>query len=244
MGIEPSAVWEQFERIEHSSTFGDSARLVALLRFLVEKALNGEVASLKESTIGNAVYGRNPPYDPRIDSTVRVEARRLRRKLQEYYSLEGKCDPVVISVPTGAYVPIFEAIAALDEAPPSDEPDDNEAIVNEGSGAARVVIPFRPQSRDPEDVSFASVELTFATGRSKGLRVASPIIGPRHKDAPHALTRLISELGLDAWLQGALGPEGQVVRVTIEVFDQRDVVARTGRLTKAGEEISRPRKLR
>ena len=104
---------------------------------MVETALNGEAASLKELIIGNAVYGRSPPYDPRIDSTVRVEARRLRRKLQEYYSLEGKRDPVAISVPTGAYVPIFEAIAASDEAPPSDEADDNAAIVNEGSGIAQ-----------------------------------------------------------------------------------------------------------
>jgi hypothetical protein len=245
MSIEPSVVWEQLERIEHSSAFGDSARLVALLRFLVEKALNGEAASLKESIIGNAVYGRSPPYDPRIDSTVRVEARRLRRKLQEYYSLEGKCDPVVVSVPTGAYVPIFEAIAASDKkAPPRDEADHNEAIVNEGSDAARVIIPFRPQFRDPEDVSFASVELAFATGHSKGLRIGSPNTGLRHKDGPHSLTRLISELGLDAWLQAALEPEGQVVRVSIEVFDPRNVVARTNRLTRASEEIARPRKLR
>ena len=38
---------------------------------------------------------------------VRVDARRLRDKLREYY--DGRSDPVVISLPKGSYVPVFEA---------------------------------------------------------------------------------------------------------------------------------------
>ena len=229
MVLEPSVVRAQLERIERSATFSVSARLIALLRFLVEKALNGQAASLKESIIGNAVYGRSPPYDPRIDSTVRVEARRLRRKLQEYYPLEGKCDPVAISVPTGAYIPIFEAIAASKEVPPSVEAV--EPIVNGGAGAARAIIPLHPQPRDP-DMSSAMVELIFAMDQRRGLRVASRITGFGHKDRLHSLTRPIGEFGADGWLQGSIKPEGEVLRVTIEVFDLQNVFSEPDRLTK------------
>ncbi len=238
VGLEPSVVRAQVSRIEHSSTFADSARLLALLRFLVEKALKGEAASLKESNIGNAIYGRSPPYDPRIDSTVRVEARRLRRKLQEYYSLEGQCDPVAISVPTGAYVPLFEAIAVAGTARQNDEAEDYVAVVNNGAGADPVIIPFRPQSREPADVS---VELTLSMGRPKSLRDASQNVGLGYKDNPALLAWLIGALGFDEWLQGAIRPGGRVVRITIELSDARDLVPRTDRSARASEGIARPR---
>ena len=47
MVLEPSVVRAQLERIERSATFSVSARIIALLRFLVEKALNGQAASLR-----------------------------------------------------------------------------------------------------------------------------------------------------------------------------------------------------
>ena len=46
----------------------------------VERTLAGDRQSLKESIIGVEVFDRGPDFDPRIDSIVRVEARRLRRK--------------------------------------------------------------------------------------------------------------------------------------------------------------------
>ena len=48
------------------------------LRYVVERALAGEGDQLKEYVIGVAVFGRGDDYDPRLDSIVRVEARRLR----------------------------------------------------------------------------------------------------------------------------------------------------------------------
>jgi len=80
-----------------------TVRLMVFLQFVVDETLNDEPGSLKEAVIGNAVYGREPSYDSRIHSTVRVEARRLRRKLDEYYAGPGRDDPVRISLPTGAY---------------------------------------------------------------------------------------------------------------------------------------------
>ena len=91
-GRGPTHVREQLDKLQRSATFAGSSRLLALLRFLIDETLDGRGSSIKEAVIGNAVYGREPPYDPRIDFTVRVEARRLRRKLNEYYESEGQHD--------------------------------------------------------------------------------------------------------------------------------------------------------
>lgn len=105
------AVEQQLERIAQHPIFSVSARMVTLLRFLCSETLKPDGVALKEATIGNALYQREPPYDPRIDCTVRVEARRLRRKLEAYYAAEGAADPVRIDLPVGGYVPRFSAAA-------------------------------------------------------------------------------------------------------------------------------------
>jgi TolB-like protein len=75
------------------------------LTFLVQEVLAGN--PLKESIIGVAVFGREPGYDPKQDSVVRTEARRLRAKLVEYYAGAGANDELVIELPKGSYVPVF-----------------------------------------------------------------------------------------------------------------------------------------
>ena len=98
---------EQLERVLHSRTLQNSENLKAFLRFVVEKTLANEDAQLKEYTIAVEVFGRRSDYDPRIDSVVRVQAGRLRTKLQEYYTAEGKNDPIIIDLPKGHYHPVF-----------------------------------------------------------------------------------------------------------------------------------------
>jgi hypothetical protein len=98
---------EQLERVLHSRTLQNSENLKAFLRFVVEKTLADEDVQLKEYTIATEVFGRRSDYDPRIDSVVRVQAGRLRTKLQEYYTVEGKNDQIVIDLPKGHYHPVF-----------------------------------------------------------------------------------------------------------------------------------------
>ena len=87
--------------------FARSERLSRLLRFLVERHLEGRERELKESTIAVEVFGRRPDYDPKQDSTVRTEASRLRARLSKYYAGEGSRDPLVIELPKGGYIPVF-----------------------------------------------------------------------------------------------------------------------------------------
>lgn len=108
--MQPShdAIRAQLERIAASPQFAASARLVRFLRFVVERSLAGEGARLKEYVIGTEVFDRGDEYDPRVDSIVRVEAGRLRTKLEEYYRNGGRDDVVRIGLLRGSYVPQFE----------------------------------------------------------------------------------------------------------------------------------------
>ena len=113
----PAQVREQLGRILASDLFLNSQRLSSFLRFIVESALRGEGEQIKEYLIGVEVFGRGSSYDPRTDPVVRVEAGRLRLKLTEYYRTLGGHDSIVIELPKGGYVPVFQSQNGNREAP-------------------------------------------------------------------------------------------------------------------------------
>ena len=94
-------------RVLESEAFAKAHSLRRLLEYVVEETLAGRADSLKEYAIGVEVFGRGQDFDPRADTIVRVQARRLRAKLQQYYAVEGYADGLAIDVPTGSYLPRF-----------------------------------------------------------------------------------------------------------------------------------------
>ena len=105
--VPPDAVRTELERILASKGFQSAGRLSRLLRHVTEKTLSGESEQLKEYAVGVEVFDRDPSYDPRVDSIVRVEAGRLRTRLDEYYANDGAASPLRITLPKGGYVPHF-----------------------------------------------------------------------------------------------------------------------------------------
>ncbi|MBI3681718.1 MAG: hypothetical protein HY235_15160 [Acidobacteria bacterium] len=91
------------ERLLASRTFSRSERLKDFLRFAVEKSLAGQVDRLKESVIGVEVFRREAGFDSAADAIVRVEAKRLRHKLEQYYRTEGARERYKLSIPRGRY---------------------------------------------------------------------------------------------------------------------------------------------
>jgi TolB-like protein len=104
-GFSPLAVSSELDKILSSSTFIRSKRLGRFLRFTVEQCLEGRQGALKEYLVGVEVFNKLETFDPRIDSIVRVEARRLRSKLEKYYQTEGRDDNIIIQFRKGSYVP-------------------------------------------------------------------------------------------------------------------------------------------
>jgi hypothetical protein len=78
-----------------------------LLRYLAEHSLDHPGIALKEYQIATEVLGRPAGFDPQSDSTVRVQAGRLRVKLAEYYAHEGADDPILVEIPKGSYAITF-----------------------------------------------------------------------------------------------------------------------------------------
>src|SRR5438270_10205665 len=108
--IEPHAVRAHVDRIAASRMFAESDRLRRFLRFTVESKLNAQEERVKEYILGREVFDRKDDYDPRIDPIVRVEARRLRSKLEEYYSGPGREEKIRLEYQRGSYLPVFSQV--------------------------------------------------------------------------------------------------------------------------------------
>jgi Tol biopolymer transport system component len=102
------AIRAELDKILSSRPFSGAERATNFLRFVVGKTLSGEADQLKEYVLALEVLGRKPSFDPRTDPIVRVEAGRLRARLEEYYRTEGSGDGLLITLPKGGYVPTFE----------------------------------------------------------------------------------------------------------------------------------------
>ncbi len=103
----------QLARIESHPLFVRSLRMRRFLEFTIERMLAGKADELKEYVLGVEVFDRPVSHDPRIDPIVRVEARRLRAKLRDFYQSDGAQDELMIEYPLGSYVPRFRVRATL-----------------------------------------------------------------------------------------------------------------------------------
>src|ERR1700752_3412590 len=79
----------EIERLVASHALHGSESLCKLLRYLGRQALEHPGVPVKEYQIATEVFGRQADFDPQLDSMVRVQAGRLRTKLEEYYASEG-----------------------------------------------------------------------------------------------------------------------------------------------------------
>jgi adenylate cyclase len=118
--IGPDAIRDQLERVLASEAFANAGRHRRLLEYVVSRTLANEGSQLKEYVVATEVFERPDTYDPRLDTIVRVEMRRLRARLESYYRGPGVADPILITIPRGSYVPDFSRRAA---SPLPDEPE-------------------------------------------------------------------------------------------------------------------------
>lgn len=104
---EANGVREQIGRIVSSPSFRSSRRYPDFLRYTVECTLNGETENIKERVLGIKVFGRDPDYDTSSDPVVRMTAAEVRKRLEQYYRIQGHEKEIRIDFPRGSYVPEF-----------------------------------------------------------------------------------------------------------------------------------------
>ena len=117
--------------------------------------------------LGVDVFNRGADFDPRADTIVRVQARRLRAKLQQYYESEGRADSLVIALPRGGYVPEFLA------------PERRMPLPVPAAGALRAL--YEPLQLDPIDIRGARAfslpaPRTSLIGRARELKAIEALL--------------------------------------------------------------------
>jgi hypothetical protein len=101
-------------QVADSEPFRTAPTMRALLFYLWEH----QRAPISEYAIATEALGRSPDFDPKLDSTVRVQVARLRVKLKDFYQASNGAFPLRLSVPLGrhelqwTYEPAQKSLAA------------------------------------------------------------------------------------------------------------------------------------
>ncbi|MCG8449142.1 MAG: hypothetical protein MI725_06125, partial [Pirellulales bacterium] len=97
--VSADEVRRQLSHVSESEPFRHADRQKAFLRYLVEEELAGRGEQISQYAIASEVFARDETFDPAVDAVVRVEARRLRTKLAEYYASPEAAGRPVVSLP-------------------------------------------------------------------------------------------------------------------------------------------------
>jgi hypothetical protein len=99
--------WQLAERVSRSSVLYRATQLRDMLLFIVRQTILNPDQPIHESEIAHKVLGRRSDFNPLDDNIVRVQMAHLRKKLDLYFSTDGKHEEVVITVALGTYKPLF-----------------------------------------------------------------------------------------------------------------------------------------
>jgi hypothetical protein len=126
--------WALVHRIVSSRHLLKAPQLREILLYLARRVLNDNAMAISEQEIGCKVLGRRPDFSPNEDNIVRVQVRRLRGKLEEYFSSDGADEPLLATIPKGAYLLSFEPRLAPSAVPANGSPQSESPA---SSGPAR-----------------------------------------------------------------------------------------------------------
>jgi TolB-like protein/Tfp pilus assembly protein PilF len=144
----------QLDRILEHKEFEATDRLRDFLVFVVEESLAGRAAQIKGRLIARRVFGRGEDFDPGRDPVVRIEAGRLRRRLEHYYFVAGEQDPIRIEIPKGRYVPRFTRQGRRPAV--TGGKDERERPSLDKDVPTIAILPFRDLTSEPRWMFFAS----------------------------------------------------------------------------------------
>ncbi len=216
----------QVDRILSSAELGRSERLKKFLKFAVFETLEGRDGQLKEYTIAIEAFDRDESFDPQTSNIVRVEAGRLRQRLDAYYNGSGKYDPIRIVLPKGTYVPeIAPLVEDADNSPGGETnsaTDSDDPAIVAPYGPSIAVLPFDNMSGDPDQDYFAdgiTEEIITDLSRFRDLFVIARNTTFQYRGQAVNIRAIGKELGVEYVLEGSIRTAGDNVRVTAQLID-------------------------
>jgi TolB-like protein/tetratricopeptide (TPR) repeat protein len=211
----------------------------------VEQEIAGHGEELKEYVLAIDVFRKDGSFDPRVDTVVRTEARRLRQKLTEYYQSEGRNDAVEIILPKGSYRAVFQARPEVRS--PSPRPKTRHDSLRWSTPAIGIllavagaywlwtraeradqvrypsiaVVPLENLSADPEEEYFAdgmTDALVTDLAKIRGLSVISRTSIMQYKRTKKRVLEIGRELKADYVVEGTVTRAGDRVRITAQLI--------------------------
>ena len=226
------AIREQLDRILSSGPFLQSRRRQRFLEYLVNETLAGRSERLKGYTIALEVFSRPETFDPVADPLVRIEAARLREKLNQYYEGAGRDDPIRIELPKGSYTPHIEFRQAPTRDPRRDRPEATAQDRRLGSIPGSIaqldgrptlaVLPFVNIGDDPQWARFAdgiTEDIIADLAHSKDLLVIAGNSTAVYKGKPVDIRQIGRDLSVKYVLEGSIQSIGERIRVTAQLIE-------------------------
>lgn len=218
--IPPDAIREQLARILAASGFVNAGQLSRFLRFVVGETLNGRAEKIKQYTVAVGALGHKTDFDPQIDPIVRITAARLRKTLTRYYETEGVQDPIVITLPKGAYVPMFCSRNVMENDAPEQQTAPYKLTMPQGPTI--VVLPFDCLLNKQGQyylVDGLTEQLVVTFNRFPEYLIIGPL--PRQNGATgyRDLRAVGQEYGAQFILSGSLRQQGERLRLTVKLTD-------------------------
>ncbi|SEK47629.1 TolB amino-terminal domain-containing protein [Roseovarius nanhaiticus] len=211
-------VLAQLARIMASRQFCNAPRLSRFLSYVVTESIAGRLEGLKGYTIGVEVFDRPDDFDPQTDTIVRVQARALRQKLDQYYALEGRDDPLRIMMAKGSYAPTFSVSCPADNNVLHETLKPVHALLK----PSIAVMPFDDFSRDSDHEYFAHglTEETIANlSRFRELSVYSRLTTEQAKQNCLSIRQIYEEFQPDFVLEGSFRIDDRMVSITINLVE-------------------------
>ena len=200
----PEECIAQIDRLVGSPRLLGSKALCKLLKYLAHHTIHTPTDHLKEYEIATEAFGRPPGFDPQTDSYVRVQMGRLRAKLANYYETEGAADSVLIDVPKGRYVLLFERRGAPAEPALSGKAD---TVQQDGAEAGIWPAPWRGR-RLALGVLAAAGMVAIA---SAGLGVVRAMHASASVPAPRLAANRQADMLAAFWTPFIQGPDEPIV---------------------------------
>ncbi len=215
--IPTDLVRHELDAVCGSAAFVRSPQHQRLLRYLVEELLADRLANLREIHLGVHIFGRAAAhFDPATDSTVRVEARRLRVRLKRYYANAGAEARVVIELPLGSYVPLLRRLAPAPRADDDNKPHPVLAVLPlDGLGDI--------ESGDIAAWSDAlTEEITDTLARMPNLRVVARTSAMQFRNVRRDIRDIATALSADILIEGSLQQENDELRAIVQIVAAND----------------------
>ena len=138
--------WLLVQRIAESTSFERASQLRNILLYITKAAILEPERILREYDIACEVLERRKDFDPASDNIVRSQFSNLRRKLEIYFSDEGRTETLAVRIPKGGYAPVFFAPALERQAAPVSTPEASPAPEAKDR-MDFLPVPDRPQKR-------------------------------------------------------------------------------------------------